>query len=202
MTDDATVEHPLSPPQYWLLWVLSNVTSWLVWALLNFGLLAVISVVNPPSDLGLLISVAFLLAVGAVLGGTQWLLLRQEVPLTTRWIIFTALGFALGAFFDVTFAGLGVGLAQWLLLRNVLNKAGWWPVINAVAWLIGYLIGNVLGAAVNQFTNSITLAAVAIWGVSGAIFGALTGAMLLWLLRENRLLLDGLRAEAKQAKKG
>jgi len=200
MTNDATVERPFNPPQYWLLWVLANVTSWLVWALLNFGLLAVISVANPPADLGLLISAAFLLVVGAVLGSAQWWMLRGQVPLTTRWIIFTALGFAIGAFFDLTFAGLGVGLAQWLLLRNVLNKAGWWPVINAVAWPVGYLTGSVLGAAVSQLTNSVTLAAVAIWGVSGAIIGAITGAVLLWLLRKNRALLDGLRAEAQPAK--
>jgi len=34
----------------------------------------------------------------------------------------------------------------------------------------------------------------------GAIVGALTGAVLLWMLRENRTLLDGLREEAEQAK--
>ena len=45
-----------------------------------------------------------------------------------------ALGFALGSFAMLTFMGLGVGLAQWLLLRRELNKTGWWPVMNAVAW--------------------------------------------------------------------
>ena len=42
--------------------------------------------------------------------------------------------------------GLGVGLAQWLLLRRELSKTGWWPVINAVAWPLAYMFGGSLGA--------------------------------------------------------
>jgi len=34
----------------------------------------------------------------------------------------------------------------------------------------------------------------------GAVVGAITGAVLLWMLRENRALLDGMREEAQQAK--
>ena len=34
----------------------------------------------------------------------------------------------------------------------------------------------------------------------GTIIGAITGAVLLWLLRENRVLLDGLRQELEGAK--
>ncbi len=200
MTNDTTVERPFNQTQYWLVWVLASVTGWLVWALLNFMLLALISDANPPAELGLLISAGSLLAVGAVLGVTQWWVLRQQVPMTTRWIIFTALGFVFGAFFDLLFAGLGIGVLQWLLLRNTLNKTGWWPVVSTVAWLVGYLAGSFLGAVLGQMVNSFAVTVVVTWGVSGAIVGAMTGAMLLWLLRENRVLLDGLRAEAEKAK--
>ncbi len=199
MMNDATVERPLNQRQYWLLWVLSNLTSWLVFALLYFALFTVLSLTRPSSELGLLLTAGFFLLVGAVLGGAQWWMLRWQVPMTTRWIMLTALGFAIGAFFDLTFVGLGVGLTQWLLLRNSLNKVGWWAAINAVAWPVGFLTGSVFGAMVGQLTNSVTLAGAVIWGLSGAIFGAITGAVLLWLLRQNRALLDGLRAEAKQA---
>ena len=200
MMNDATVEPPFSQPQYWLLWVMSNVTSWLVWALLNFGLLAIAASLDTTNVLGLIIPIAFFLLVGALLGVTQWWVLRRQVPITTRWILFTAVGFAVGALFDLVFAGLGVGILQWLLLRNVLNKSGWWPVITAVAWPVGYMAGSVLGSVVGQATNSIAVAAIVMWGVSGAIIGAITGAVLLWLLRENRTLLDGLHAETKLAK--
>ncbi len=200
MTDVTTTDRPFNQMQYWLWWTLSNLTGWLIWALLNFALLTFMSAATLPAETGLLVSAAFLLVVGAVLGGAQWWVLRQQVPQANRWIIFTALGFAGGAFFDLVFAGLGIGLVQWLLLRNVLNKTAWWTVINAVAWPIGSMVGSLLGAAAGQLTNSIAVAVVVIWGSSGAIIGAITGAVLLWLLRENRVLLDGLRKEAEQAK--
>lgn len=200
MIETSTTEQPFNQQRYWSWWTLSNLGGWLIWATLNFMLLAVLSAANLPPEQGLLISVAFLVVVGAVLGSVQWWVLRRQVPQAQRWIIFTALGFAVGTFFDLIFAGLGVGLLQWLLLRSVLNKTGWWPVVNAVAWPVGYMAGSLLGAAVGQLTNSLALAAIVTWGSSGAIVGAVTGAMLLWLLRENRVLLDGLREEAEQAK--
>ncbi len=199
MTNDTTAEHPFDQRQYWLVWVLASVAGWLVWALL-FVLLTFISVADLTAELGLLIWVGYALAVGAVLGGTQWWVLRQQVPMTTRWIIFTALGFAFGTLFDQLFAGLGIGVLQWLLLRNTLNKTGWWPVVSTVAWLVGYWAGSFLGAVAGQMVNSFAVTIVVTWGVSGAIVGAITGAILLWLLRENRVLLDGLHEEAEKAK--
>jgi len=203
MTDDATVERPFNQSQYWLQWVLANVAGWLIWGMLNFVLVAVISTLNVPGELGLFISLALLAIVGAILGGTQWWVLRQQVPQVSRWALFTALGFALATLFDLIFAGLGVGVMQWLVLRNVFNKTTWWPVLNAAAWPLGTIVGTLLGTLVGQLTNSLVLVIVITWGVAGAIIGALSGALLLWLLRENRALLESLRQEreAEQAKR-
>jgi purine-cytosine permease-like protein len=96
--------------------------------------------------------------------------------------------------------GLGVGLAQWLLLRRDLNKTGWWPVMSAVAWPVGYMLGGILGALVGQTLNVPIIGGMVGSLLSGAIVGAITGAVLLWMLRENRALLDSMREEAEQAK--
>jgi hypothetical protein len=43
---------------------------------------------------------------------------------------------------DLTFIliGLGIGLAQWLLLRQRLSQAGWWIGANVVGWGLSALI--------------------------------------------------------------
>jgi membrane associated rhomboid family serine protease len=84
---------------------------------------------------------------------------------------------------------------QWLLLRRALNRTGWWPVMNVVAWPLGSILGGALGAAVGMALGSPLVAEVVSLALTGAIIGAITGAVLLWLLRENAALLEGLRQE-------
>jgi hypothetical protein len=147
------------------------------------------------------LSLVMLLIVGLSIGVLQWLLLRRHLAGLQQWPIFTALGFALGAFAFPAFMGVGAGLLQWLLLRRNLNKTGWWPVMNAVAWPVGYMFGVSLGAALGTAVGSSFVGGLLGAAFTGVIIGAITGAVLLWLLRENRVLLDGLRAEGEQARR-
>jgi hypothetical protein len=86
-------------------------------------------------------------------------------------------------------------LMQWLLLRRELNKTGWWPVMNVLAWPLGSIFGGGLGVTVGEALGMPLVGDLLGLALTGAVIGAVTGAVLLWLLRENRTLLDGLRQE-------
>ena len=128
----------------------------------------------------------------------QWLVLRRRIAAAGWWILAGAVGGALGgapawlvalhlprlahqfgltldaAAAVATGARVGAvalaGVAQWLVLRRAVRRAGWWVPICAVAALVG---DRVSGTAVG--------------GIAGlAIYSALTGLVLTWLLRQPR----------------
>jgi hypothetical protein len=56
--------------------------------------------------------------------------------------------------------GLGIGIAQWLVLRKEVNWAGWWIMISVISWftgmsllpgamLTGVMAGVISGIALN-----------------------------------------------------
>jgi hypothetical protein len=215
MTDDTSAVSPFNQTLYWAKWVLATAGGWFIGSLANVvvinllgasGLGDALNATSPdqvPQSTALLlagVSLVLLLIVGLAVGALQWLVLREQLPQLSRWVIFTGLGFALGTFAFLAFMGLGVGLAQWLVLRRDLNKTGWWPVMSAVAWPLGYMVGGSLGALVGQTLNVAIAGGMVGSVLIGAIIGAITGAVLMWMLRENRALLDSLREEAEQAK--
>lgn len=221
MLNATSTSGEFNQPRYWLQWVLATTLGWLAWPLVDtllgimlslFGMNTLFSAapeqLSPPlTVLRLVLPLLSLALVGAAIGGLQWLVLRKQVPDLRLWIPFTAAGLVIGAFvgaalggFGTAFLGLGVGIMQWLQLRNSLNKAGWWPVMNVVSWPLGYLFGGMIGMTIGQAVNDQVIGALLSFVLVGAIVGTLTGAVLMWLLRENRVLLDGLREEAEQAK--
>lgn len=215
MTQLTPADNTLNQPRYWLGWTVANAAGWLVGSLVNFLLSILLNGTSLRAELeadptqlssstALLlmgVSVVLLLIVGLTVGAAQWLVLRSQLPWMNRWFIFTGLGFALGTFAYVAFMGLGVGLLQWLILRRDLNKTGWWPVMNAVAWPLGYMFGGALGVSIGLALNAPLLGSLLGAVLIGAIIGAITGAVLLWMLRENRALLDDLEKQrAEEAK--
>ncbi len=203
--------------QYWLLWVLATASGWLaaywIGILLNGVVLSLLQVdpatlsgsQPPPESVQLpllVLELATLFLIGAVVGGAQWLILRRQIPQIGRWPLFTAIGCLITLFagpFWLLLSGLGMGLLQWLILRSILNRAGWWSPVSAGAWVLGYVLGNVTGLLLASVLDA-ALAQLIGYAVVGIVGGALTGAFLLWLLRQNRTLLDGLHEEAEQAK--
>lgn len=87
--------------------------------------------------------------IGIALGILQWFLLQRRFRNAWRWILATALGWTLGAslillaipdgmdFLAGLVTGMTTGTAQWLVLRREVHWAGWWIVINIVAWTAG-----------------------------------------------------------------
>ncbi len=99
---------------------------------------------------------------GAVIGAAQWLALRR-IGADVRWIVATAVGLAVGL--AVAFAifgygdsvgdlavvgavsGLGIGIAQWWLLRPlVAGGLVWlWVPATAVSWALGWTVTTAIG---------------------------------------------------------
>lgn len=96
-----------------------------------------------------------------------------------------ALQIALGAVMGFVL-GPVLGAPQWFVLRRYVNRAGWWILANAVGWALGMPLVFV---AISQapFGGPLwTILAVVAVGLAatGAVVGAVHGAVLVWLLRQ------------------
>ena len=90
-----------------------------------------------------------LVTVGLAIGILQWFLLQRRFKKAWQWILATAAGWTVGSaivyaaipqgmdFLSGLLIGLSIGLAQWLILRREVQWAGWWIVINVIAWTTG-----------------------------------------------------------------
>jgi hypothetical protein len=121
---------------------------------------------------------------GACLGLAQWPILAGRLPASWRWIVASTLGWGAGflagaelsAYFGLEGApfGLATGLVtgtflgglQWVLLRGVVTRAGWWVPANLLAW----------GSALIYYRPSAWLGLL-----MGALAGIVTAIVLLWL---------------------
>ena len=170
-----------SSPRFLLLWVL---------AFLSFpiaGLLAnLMGAVTTPG-----IALLAGLIAGGTLGLVQWLVLRSQLALSRGWILATAIGMAAGLALGTAFlgsetaggpllwraaiTGLCIGVAQWLLLRQVLPQSIVWIGVITLGWTLGWFITR--GAGIDLSYKW------AVFGVSGALaFQVLTGLALTFLL--------------------
>lgn len=71
--------------------------------------------------------------------------------------------------------GASIGLAQWYVLRRIFSEAGWWLLVSIVGGVAAVVIGRYVSAA-----------GVMLGVVPGAIYGAITGSAMVWLLGEIR----------------
>jgi hypothetical protein len=164
---------------FWLLWVLASTAGWAMG--LSVGLAVGNAVLNAVGD-------AVVEAVGGAVGGAvsgvaQWLILRRQVRRADWWILASTAGWAVGGAVGgavagavvgavgLAVAGAVIGVAQWLLLRRQVRRAGWWILASAAGWAVGLAVADAVGEA-------------AVLAVIGAVSGIITGAVLVWLLRQ------------------
>lgn len=139
------------------------------------------------------------LCLGAVVGYSQWFLLKKKFPISSFWGLACAIGVGLPfivvsiaeetgikmpAFFnnDIIywinynflsagiFGGLLSGLLQIHLLKPFTNRAGWWLLASSIGWGLCFLLVRVVK---DRFL--ITMVASAI------LLGVVTGFSLLWI---------------------
>lgn len=192
-------------PAWALLTTMAIPLAWLLSAPLGAGLLLAFNLIAGPViglpsflDGNLLRALGFLAALALTMAIFQWLLLRPYLPYAGWWILVTGLGWltagllfaaaitlslgqdllsTAGLLFVFALLGAAVGLAQWLFLRRVIPRAGWWVSANA----IGFASIALAGRSFNSFLE------LAILLLPGIISG--TG---LWLLmRQSPPSLEG-----------
>jgi hypothetical protein len=176
-----------------------------------FGFL--IRTFDTQSDIGIqtVVSLTGGVVLGASIGISQWLILRNYVARPDYWISASTLGvttgFMVGLILYNSTGGLGgyygsivigalvvgaaLGLAEWLILRRYVARAGWWVFANSIGLLMavglsGFLAqvlyfasANVLGEGFATF-----LSALVAGGLLLVSYGSITGSVLVWLLRQ------------------
>ena len=181
---------------FWFQWVLANSVAGVVG--LFFGGLVGYWVDYIIGSFGFAV---FGTVFGAVVGSLQWWVLRKRLSQARWWILATVLASAIlfptaevmwNALNDVvsntviqevvilSVMGLVIGSAQWLVLRKQLSQSHWW------------ILANILGIAATFFAifYSSRFEQISIWdlilwlGISGIIYGGITGFTLVWLLRQ------------------
>lgn len=130
------------------------------------------------------------LLTGAVIGLAQWLVLRQILSINLGWVAVTAISMGLGLALGVALlgiettgttliaraviTGLFIGVAQWLLLREIVPMSAWWILILAIAWAVSWTITRAVGVDLTQNWS--------VFGASGALVFQLVTAVALRLL--------------------
>ena len=131
---------------------------------------------------------------GLVIGIAQWLALRR-VGADVRWIAATAVGLAVGlglayAIFGYgdtvgdlalvgAVTGLGIGVAQWWLLRELIDGSLIWIPATAVAWALGWTVSTAIGVDPDdRWANP---------GLSGAATLTVLLGAVLWVLARRGL---------------
>ena len=188
----------------WLWWVLASTVGWAVGGPVGVAL-------GGGLAMGIVVTGYVGMAVGVIAAGAlQWLVLRRQVAGAAWWIVASVVGAALvgvlavllgwvvgvvgrlvggtawganwgpdwsadpggdvGFVVGVAAGGTVLGLLQWLVLRRQVARAGWWVLASSVGWVMGGLAAGI--------TNT-----TAGWAVLGIVYGAITGIVLVWLLR-------------------
>jgi hypothetical protein len=187
---ESTIKNHSSSPRFLIFWVL---------AFLSFplaGLLANLmgAVTTPP------IAMLAGAIAGATLGVVQWLVLKSRLSLSIWWVAATAIGMSAGLAISTALlgsdtagspllwragiTGLCIGLAQWVVLRQVLPQSMVWIGVITLAWTVGWFVTR--GAGIDLSYKW------AVFGVSGALaFQLLSGLALYFLLRPAKELRPG-----------
>ncbi|MBD2517496.1 serine/threonine protein kinase [Nostoc sp. FACHB-973] len=127
---------------------------------------------------------------GGLLAIMQWLMLRRLVS-CKWWVLATVVGITIGFLMAGIVAGAvagavggtSVGMIQWLVLRRSLPRTAWWVLANSVGAAIPIILVVPLSQALGSPSPN-RLEFFLVLAVYFAIFGAITGGALVWLMRK------------------
>jgi hypothetical protein len=78
-----------------------------------------------------------------------------------------------------------LGFPQWLVLRRMVPRAGWWVLANATAWALGMPMIFLATSLIEAGDSTWLIASYVAVGclAAGLVVGAVHGAWLIWILR-------------------
>lgn len=139
---------------------------------------------------------------GLLVGIFQWLVLRGYLTHAVDWIFNGgagwAVGYALGLLAIQNLSEYAWGPLLGYILFGLVIAILQWPVLrreipNAIPWIIASVVGWALGASLSQIVldlfvsgNAVNPAwsATVIAGTTGLVAGAITGLVLVWIVRQ------------------
>ncbi|WP_242039104.1 hypothetical protein [Anabaena cylindrica] len=101
----------------------------------------------------ILSSQAVAITIALTIGFMQVLVLRRLIPVSEKqWVLGTTLGVCISVLvcgdypeYSLLWIGPIVGIIQWFILRQFVEQAGWWILVNSMfGWIGGVLSGAVL----------------------------------------------------------
>ena len=134
---------------------------------------------------------------GVLIGLAQLIVLRRQIGMTGGWLVSTIVGLALGNTVGVLLtgggtqtgdllilgaaAGVAVGIAQFALLQEYLQRAILWPPVVTLSWALGWFVTANIG-------TNVRLGYAVFESVGGLAFAALTGLALINMARASNSL--------------
>nr|WP_231865538.1 MULTISPECIES: serine/threonine-protein kinase [Nostocaceae] len=133
---------------FYLQWVLVNIVG-----LVGGGIVGAIAheIFEPLGTI--LSSQAVAITIALTIGFMQVLVLRRLIPVSEKqWVLGTTLGVCISVLvcgdypeYSLLWIGPIVGIIQWFILRQFVEQAGWWILVNSMfGWIGGVLSGAVL----------------------------------------------------------
>lgn len=172
---------------FWFRWLIASVIGWVVGLIL--AIVLSYAVVSLFYDETTNLIVGLVLAAGV--GLAQMIAVRKVLPLTWRWVWGAAAGIGLpfviavvidemwfseAETFEAGFVIVGAvggalaGLIQHVTLKPHTSRAKWWILASPVSWALAWATNILIGEA------GII--------VGGIVLGAVSGAMLIWIVND------------------
>lgn len=196
--------------RFWLAWVAAVTIGWAVGWVVG-------EVVSPASAVAVGAAILFQGAhvVGIGAAALQALVLRRRLEQPAWWILATGVAavisrvvqsFVTGSVYDLSgeidaavitsiaasvfSSGLLVGAAQWLILRRLVERAGWWIPVSGfgliLAWFLGSIVGSIMVQNILDSPNDLKTFDLIAGLISAIIYAAITGYALARLFRSPR----------------
>jgi hypothetical protein len=195
--------------RFWLWWVLVSTVGMTMGLFVGFlaGGITQIILFSELGVVGEVLNFTLIGAIfGAILGTNQRYVLRRSAPQFGGWVLASTVGWAMGVavgaalalvvdeaqIFAMVFAmgGASVGIAQWLVLRRQVARAGWWVFANtvmggALGWAVDLVKVKFLEPAIGLEVIGLVFLLPVFGVVALVVYGAITGGVLFWLLRQS-----------------